>query len=144
MNKFASMNFKKHISIFLALFILLVNSSASLVMHFCHDQIASVSFVYHENKVTNSAKNDSCCVADAKEIHKSCCSNEEIKVDKKIDYSILKGFQFNFLAVTFDTETTSFFTEFSDLSSNKKALDYYCSSNAPPFYKLYSQLIFYA
>jgi len=26
----------------------------------------------------------------------------------------------------------------------KKDVDYYCNSNAPPFYKLYSQLIFYA
>ena len=34
------MNFKKHISIYLALFILLVNSSATLVLHFCNDQIA--------------------------------------------------------------------------------------------------------
>ena len=45
------MNLKKHISIFLALFILLVNSSASLVLHFCNDQIAYVSLVYQNNKL---------------------------------------------------------------------------------------------
>ena len=44
------MNFKRHISVFLALFILLVNSSASLVLHYCHDQIASISLIYQENK----------------------------------------------------------------------------------------------
>lgn len=135
------MNFKKHISIFLALFILLVNSSASLVLHYCHDQIASVSFVYQESK---SADEDSCCAADDKSDEKSCCSNEEIKVDKKIDYSILKGFQFNVLAVHFENKMPSFFSEADVLSTNKKILDYYCDSNAPPFYKLYSQLIFYA
>lgn len=138
------MDFKRHISIFLALFILLVNSSASLVLHYCHDQIASISLVYQENKVATSATEDSCCAADDKSDEKSCCSNEEIKVDKKIDYSILKGFQFNVLAVTFENKMPSFFNEDAVLSINKKVLDYYCDSNAPPFYKLYSQLIFYA
>ena len=138
------MNLKRHISIFLALFILLVNSSASLVLHYCHDQIASISLAYQDNKVESSAKEDSCCAADDKSDDKSCCSNQEIKVDKKIDYSILKGFQFNVLAVTFVNEIPSLFSEVDVLSSNKKILDYYCDSNAPPFYKLYSQLIYYA
>ncbi len=65
-------------------------------------------------------------------------------MDNKIDYSILKGFQFNFLAVTFENEMPSFINEVDVLSANKKTVDYYCDSNAPPFYKLYSQLIFYA
>ena len=138
------MNFKRHISVFLALFILLVNSSASLVLHYCHDQIASISLVYQENKVADAVYEDSCCAADDKSDEKSCCSDEEIKVDKKIDYSILKGFQFNVLAVTFENEMPSFFNQENVLSTNQKILDYYCDSNAPPFYKLYSQLIFYA
>ncbi len=137
------MNFKRHISVFLALFILLVNSSASLVLHYCHDEIASIALVYQENKVANFAEEDSCCTADDKSDEKSCCSNEEIKVDKKIDYSILKGFQFNTLAVIFENKTHSF-SQVAVLSVNNKVLDYYCDSNAPPFYKLYSQLIFYA
>ena len=138
------MNFKRHISIFLALFILLVNSSTSLVLHYCHDQIASISLVYQENKVVDATDEDSCCAADDKSDEKSCCSDEEIKVDKKIDYSILKGFQFNVLAVTFENEMPSFFSQEDVLSANQKIADYYCDSNAPPFYKLYSQLIFYA
>lgn len=138
------MNFKRHISVFLALFILLVNSSASLVLHYCHDEIASISLVYQENKVVNAAKEDSCCAADDKNDDKSCCSNEEIKVDKKIDYSLFKNFQFDVLALTFTNEMPSFFKEVDILATNKKILDYYCDSNAPPFYKLYSQLIYYA
>jgi hypothetical protein len=138
------MNFKRHISIFLVLFILLVNSSASLVLHYCHDQIASISLVYQENKVTDTIEDDSCCAADDKSDEKSCCSDEEIKVDKKIEYSILKGFQFKVLAVTFENKMPSFINEVDVLSINKKVLDYYCDSNSPPFYKLYSQLIFYA
>ena len=73
-----------------------------------------------------------------------CCSNEEISTDKKIDYSILKDFQFDFFAVHFLNETPEFFGKTFCFYSNKKNVDYYCNSNAPPFYKLYSQLIFYA
>lgn len=139
------MNLKKHISIFLALFILLVNSSASLVLHYCNDQIAYVSLVYQNNKLIDSATEDSCCASDSIESEEDgCCSNEEISTDKKIDYSILKDFQFDFSAVHFLNETPEFFAETACFYSNKKKLDYYCNSNAPPFYKLYSQLIFYA
>ena len=127
------MNFKKHISIYLALFILLVNSSASLVLHYCNDQIAYVSLVYQNNKLIDSASENSCCASDSIESEEEgCCSNEEISTENKIDYSIIKDFKFDFFG------KTAFFY------SNKKNVDYYCNSNAPPFYKLYSQLIFYA
>jgi hypothetical protein len=139
------MNLKKHISIYLALFILLVNSSASLVLHFCHDQIAYVSLVYQNNKLIDSASEDSCCASDSIETEKKgCCSNEEISTDKKIDYTILNGFQFDFFTVSFINETLEFFGKAACFDANKKNVDYYCNSNAPPFYKLYSQLIFYA
>lgn len=139
------MNLKKHISIFLALFILLVNSSASLVLHYCNDQIAYVSLVYQNNKLIDSASENSCCASDSIESEEDgCCSNEEISTDKKIDYSILKDFQFDFSAVHFLNETPEFFAKTASFYSNKKNVDYYCNSNAPPFYKLYSQLIFYA
>ena len=138
------MNFKKHISIYLALFILLVNSSTSLVLHYCHDQIAYVSLVYQDSKLIDSATEDSCCASDSIEEEEGCCSNEEINTENKIDYSILKDFQFDFSAVYFLNETPEFFAKTAYFYSNKKNLDYYCNSNAPPFYKLYSQLIFYA
>lgn len=138
------MDFKRHISIFLALFILLVNSSASLVLHYCDNQIASISLMYQKDNSNASNIEDSCCVSEDKADDKSCCSNEEIKVQKKIDYSILKGFQFDVVAATFHIVTPTFFKDFSGLSIKKHTFDYYCNSNAPPFYKLYSQLVFYA
>lgn len=139
------MNLKKHIGIFLALFILLVNSSASLVVHYCNDQIAYVYLVYQNNKLIDSASEDSCCASDSIESEEEgCCSNEEINTENKIDYSILKDFQFDFSAVHFLNETPEFFAKTAYFYSNKKNVDYYCNSNSPPFYKLYSQLIFYA
>lgn len=139
------MNLKKHISIYLVLAILFLNSSASLVLHFCHDQIAYVSLVYQENKLVDTASADSCCASDSiEEEEEGCCSNEEIKVAKKIDFSVLKGFQFDIFGVHFINETPEFFGKATCFYSNQKTIAYYCNSNAPPFYKLYSQLIFYA
>ena len=139
------MNFKKHISIFLALFILLVNSSASLVLHFCNDQFAYVSLVYQENKLVDSTSEDSCCALETIDTNdEGCCSNEEIKVEKKIEYSITKGFSNPISILFFENQTTAFSNQTCFLSLAKKTVPYYCNSNAPPFYKLYSQLIFYA
>ena len=138
------MNFKKHISIFLALFILLVNSSASLVLHYCHDQIAYVALVYQENKLVDSASEDSCCASDSVEDDGGCCSNEEIKVEKKVDYSLLKDFQFHFAAVTFPVYQEKNFDFKKDNYIKHENVSFYCDSHAPPLYKLYSQYVFYA
>jgi hypothetical protein len=138
------MNFKKHISIYLALFILLVNSSASLVLHFCNDQIAYVSLVYQENKLVDSATEDSCCTTEDVNDEKGCCSNEEIKVEKKIEYSITKDFSSPISTLFFENQTTTFSNQTCVLLLPRKTVSYYCNSNSPPFYKLYSQLIFYA
>jgi hypothetical protein len=63
-----------------------------LVLHFCNDQIAYVSLVYNDNKLVDSATEDSCCATEDVNDEKGCCSNEEIKVEKKTEYSITKDF----------------------------------------------------
>ncbi len=139
------MNFKKHISIYLALFILLVNSSASLVLHFCNDQIAYVSLVYQENKLVDSTSEASCCTSETIYTDdKGCCSNEEIKVEKKNEYSVLKDISYTFSPLFFENNCTAFLDHKCFLVTPKQTVSYCCDSNAPPFYKLYSQLIFYA
>ena len=114
-----------------------------MVLHYCHDQIAYVSLVYQDSKLIDSATEDSCCASDSIE-EEGCCSNEEINTENKIDYSILKDFQFDFSAVHFLNETPEFYGKSAYFYSSTKIEAYYCNSNAPPFYKLYSQLIFYA
>ena len=139
------MNFKKHISIFLALFVLFVNSSASLVLHFCHDQVAYVSLEYQNKSTKDIAEEHNCCaIDDFSDIKKDCCSNHEIKAEKKIDYSLLKDFQFDFLAVTFVPYTEKFFDYSEEAFTKHENVSFYCDSHAPPLYKLYSQFIFYA
>lgn len=131
----------------LALFVLLVNSSASLVLHYCHDQIAYVALVYQENLSGTALTEDSCCAHESiseKFDEESCCSNQKIKVEKEIDYSILKDIKFQFEAVNFQDYSKNPLNSSAPVVKSHDNLYYYCNSHAPPFYKLYSQLIFYA
>lgn len=141
------MNFKKQTSIFLALFILVVNSSASLVLHFCHDEFSYISLVYQENSIIDSTVDDSCCspqIAEEDQQEDSgCCSNQEIKVEKKVDYTIFNPFDFKFQAVIFEV-VLPIFNSKEVISTHPQKVDFYCDANAPPLYKLYSQYIFYA
>ena len=139
------MNFRKHISIFLALFVLFVNSSASLVLHYCQDQIAYVSLTFQDKNSSNSSEEHDCCAAMKKiDKKKGCCSDQEIKAEKKVDYLLLKDFQFNFSAVTFVPYTEKFFDYSEEVFAKHENVSFYCDSHAPPLYKLYSQFIFYA
>jgi hypothetical protein len=52
--------------------------------------------------------------------------------------------EFNSTYAEINNQVNEFFGKTASFYSNKKNVDYYCNSNAPPFYKLYSQLIFYA
>jgi len=47
---FVPMNFRKHISIVLASLVLLANLGLSFAVHYCKDEIASVSFQYQEDE----------------------------------------------------------------------------------------------
>lgn len=139
------MNFKKHISFFLALFVLFVNSSASLVLHYCQDQIAYVSLAFQDKSLSDLSEEHSCCAALKKvDEKKECCSNQEIKIEKKVDYSLLKDFQFHFTAVTFPVYQEKKFDFKTNNYSKRENVSFYCDSHAPPLYKLYSQYVFYA
>ena len=67
------MNFRKHISVVLASLVLLANLGLSFAVHYCKDEIASVSFQYQEDgPCVEDVK--SCCAKE--DSHDSCCSNK--------------------------------------------------------------------
>ena len=77
------MNLKKHISTLLTFLILASNMGLALNVHYCHGEVASVSFAYklqescrghHEAETETKA----CCAAD--EGHKHCCENDLVKL----------------------------------------------------------------
>jgi hypothetical protein len=113
-----------------------------LNIHSCHGIIAAVETVFETKTACHPPISDteSSCCQNHKE-KKNCCSDETIEAstDDVVMENVVQ-FQFYF---TFQNQTNSYF-EFQPTDISKNQLDYYCDSNAPPFYKLYQKLIFYA
>lgn len=135
------MNFRKHISIVSASLVLLANLGLSFIVHYCNDEIASVSFQYQENEpCVEDVK--SCCAKE--DSHDSCCSNKLIKVEKKTDEILVKTFQLDLEPIVFTTDWKPNFVAFESQNIVSNDGDFYCDSHAPPLFKLYCQLVFYA
>lgn len=135
------MKFKKQISILVALVILMTNVSSSFIVHYCNDTIASISFnIYSEDPCVKPTV--SCCAIDNE--HDSCCSNKIVKVEKKNDNFLTKSLKFDLNDVVLNDISTIEFVDEAVLFSFNENPAFYCESNAPPLYKLYCQLVFYA
>ena len=135
------MNFRKYISIVLASLILLANLGLSFSVHYCKDEIASVSFQFKKEEPCVE-KVTSCCSKAAS--HASCCSDKVIKVQKKTDDILVKIVQLELQSVVFNTDWESFFKAFESENATSNRVCFYCDSHAPPLYKLHCQFVFYA
>jgi hypothetical protein len=135
------MNFRKNISIVLASLVLLANLGLSFVVHYCKDEIASVSLQYQEDEpCVENVK--SCCAKE--DSHDSCCSNKLIKVEKKTDNILVKNFQLDLESAVFSADWKPNFIAFEPVIVTSNEIAFYCDSHAPPLYKLYCQFVFYA
>lgn len=135
------MNFKKHISIVLASLILLANLGLSFAVHYCKDEIASISFQLQEEEPC--VKDLTACCAKVA-THDACCSNKIIKVEKKTDNILVKKLQFDLDAsILVSNWQPKFFVNSKNIDATNEVA-FYCDSHAPPLYKLHCQLVFYA
>ena len=132
------MIFKKHISILLALCLLVSNLGLAFNVHYCDDEIASVSI---STIPASPEVVDECCGIVEKDLE--CCNDKVIKAEIKSEQIIVKSLSFdnNFIQVNYDYEPAVFVSEFN-LEQND-GLAYSCDANAPPLYLLYSQYTFY-
>lgn len=133
------MNFRKQISIFLVFFLLVSSLGLAFNVHYCDDEVASVSI----NIASNSQEIEkNCCGKIEKE--SKCCKNKIIKSNEKSDQITTK-------ISSLDANSTLFFNEWkpvvfaNTIHIKKRDIPtYYCDANAPPLYLLYSQYTFYA
>lgn len=134
------MKFKKHISIFLAVLLLVSNVGLAFDVHYCGGEIASVSL----NSTLPSLQTEKgCCEKKVVSKKDSCCKDKKIVFQKKTDNGIVKSFSFQLDAVYLVPEFQPVVFEARPSFKNKLSLTYYCDANAPPFYKLYNQYLFY-
>jgi hypothetical protein len=138
------MRIQKHIALLLAFFLLVSNSGVAFNVHFCGDNIAAISSVFSKGEVcVETIQEEKSCCAKVETDHKKCCSDREVSLDDDSEKIVSKS-------ISFDLHSFFVIDSWKPLLCNKLAvlnstqnLHYYCDSNAPPLFKLYSQFIFY-
>lgn len=141
------MNSKKCTSLFLAFLLLVSNIGLAFNVHYCGDEIASVSSVYNVEEVCEMPEiqvEKACCAAEIAVSHKKCCSDKVVDLQDKGDDILVKNFSFQidipFVAVSWEPLVFPAVP----IAKTLQQTTYYCDANAPPLFKLYSQYILYA
>lgn len=133
------MQFKKKISLFLAFFLLVSNVGLTFNVHYCENEIASISLFTLSS--SQKAEADCCGVVEKKS---KCCNDKIIKAEIKSEQIIVKSLSFDvdYLPVINDWTPIVF----ASTKHFKKVgiTSYCCDANAPPLYLLYGQYTFYA
>lgn len=135
------MKFKKHISLLLAFVVFMTNIATSFTIHYCNDTIASISLNSNFEEPCSEPAVSCCAIEDS---HDNCCSNKVIKLEKKNDNFLSKSLKFETNVAVLNSIATFDFTDKNVLISSNENQAFYCNSHAPPLYKLYCQLVFYA
>ncbi len=138
------MQFKKQIIVFFAFLVFFTSSGLAFTIHYCGQNIASISSVFSNNETCEIPKEEekSCC-AEKLETQKKCCSDKEIVIKDSIEKNTFKnGISLEFLKIDFPQFTVNFNTN-STLNKTSQHLSFYCDANAPPLYNLYCQYTFY-
>jgi hypothetical protein len=133
------MKFKKHISIFLAILLLVSNVGLAFNVHYCGGEISSVSL----NSTFPSLKSEKGCCKKLASEKDSCCKDKKVVIQKKGDNGVIKSFSFQMDYAFVIPETHSFVFATVGNFKNNSTLSYYCDANAPPLFKLYSQYLLY-
>lgn len=139
------MKIKKHISILIALLVLVSNSGLAFTIHYCEGKIASVSSVFskEEECETRLLEEESCC-AKPQTTHKDCCSDKKVNLKNKTEKIIIKTISLDFEPAFFSAFKNQTLAVVEAQCFSKETTAFYCESNAPPRYKLYCQFTFYS
>lgn len=137
------MNSKKCTSVLLAFYLLVSTSGFAFNVHYCEGEIASISSVFKikETCETEVQFEEKTCCALVTDDHSSCCSNQFFQAD--FDDSILKSIALDFQIIDLLPSIQSVIFDTVSVETATQNSRYYCDANAPPFYQLYSQYIFY-
>ncbi|MSP85751.1 MAG: hypothetical protein EXR18_08015 [Flavobacteriaceae bacterium] len=133
------MNFRKHICILLAFLLLVSNVGFAFNVHYCGDEIASVSL---KSAFSSNNTEENCCGIVEEKSH--CCKNKVLHFQKKSETSSFNIIAFNSDFLFFKQDWKPFQITSTPNFKRNSITSYFCDANAPPFFKLYSQYIFYA
>jgi hypothetical protein len=152
------MRLPKSLTALMFAFILMFsNVGLALNVRFCGDEQIASTVIYakviedsceqtnihkHVELEENCHKTQICC-GESTDDHSDCCKDHTITQDNP-DLLNVKSFSFSYDAfvLTENDYSVVFFTTSED--SRQDHFDYCFQSNAPPLYKLYCSLIYYA
>ena len=141
------MQIRKCTSLFLAILLLVSNLGLAFNVHYCGDKIASFSSAFATLQIQEkeqSISTDCCCVNKSNQ-ENSCCKNKIVDLKKDTKEVLLKTLLFQGDTAFVLVNLNEFiFAKAEKIALNHIIAAYYCSSNAPPLFKLYKQYIFYA
>jgi hypothetical protein len=132
------MMFKKQISLFLAFFLLVSNMGWAFNVHYCGNEIASVTL---QADVESSDKAIGCC--GLKKAASKCCKDKVVHFQKKSDHFTSKAIASELFLFCAQEEYKIVDYQTVVLNKTKPVAHFYCEANAPPFFKLYHQYLFY-
>jgi hypothetical protein len=134
------MRFKKQISVFLTVLLLVSNIGLAFNVHYCGVKIESISLASNSSSVQSEK---GCCEKKIANKKDSCCKDKKIVFQKKTDNGIVKSFSFQFDYAFFAQDFHDAVFTSAPSFKNDLSLAYYCDANAPPLFKLYSQYLLY-
>ncbi len=134
-----TMHFKKQICLFIAFVLLVSNTGVAINVHYCADEIASISIFSNSN--ANEIEKNCCGIV---EEFSNCCENKIIKSEKKSDQIFEKHYSFEILSFVLPSVLSLFEQQIATSFQKLQAPKYTCNANAPPIFELNCQRIFYA
>ena len=135
------MRIRKNICLFLSLLLLVSQSGLSFNIHYCGNNIASVTLGIEHISHASAEKN--CCSANPKPDNKKCCSNKSFS--QKAHSDIIKVATGSYQAAIPVGEISVLQANFDpipELIPQNETV--HSDAHSPPLYELYCRLVFYA
>lgn len=145
------MKMQKYIHIILSLILIVSNLSVAFSMHLCQGTVEKIKLNHLDNESCKMQKADACCSS----VNDDNCNTKDKNDDDNccIDLAYADDIQtqqivkiFTFSAIAFEKFPKVQLIEFPKeipKRVQKKSLDDYIASNAPPIYLLHRKLVFY-
>ncbi len=137
------MRMQKFTSLLLACLIMVFSSGFAFNVHYCGDKIASVSLGTEPVEECIEPVTQKACCAQASKDHQSCCSDKVVEMQDQPDV-VVKSIDFSVDSVYVVTQAHPLVGVPQEFPLREKNRTYRYAPNAPPLFKLYRQLIFYA
>lgn len=138
------MIFKKHVSLLVALLVLVSNSGLAFNVHYCEGKIASITSVFSDDEVCDKPVIvEKTCCAKIEKNHDECCSDKKVDLKNKTEKIIIKTISLDFTPDFLPIYKDSTFSVAGIETNTDEDVAFYCEANAPPLYQLYCQLTFY-